>query len=544
MTTRAMTIFKTALAGMAASAWSKIVNRSVAFTAILLLGSTGTQAQQCAEPSGAGGCFTTIQTAVTAAAAGQTVTVNQGFYNEAVTVPAGKDGLLISGVGIKTTLLDSGSPGPGGAALTILSNNVAVTGITMQTGSPAVAIGDGGVTAVDGVVLSKVRVRSATGDCVRIDQASNVTVEGSTIESCDDNAVHGSNAPGLLLMKNTIRLTDNAAVECNPCSNGIVSGNKVSDVEDGPCFRFYNSTNVTISGNSCSAAQEGIYLGGACDGAVVTKNKITSVVDGIRVNGNTAVVTKNKLSSAGGDGVTVYGNTAVVTKNTLSSIGNRGIYVSGSDPVIDSNKVASVESEPIGVYCSASCNGSVSGNKTTGASDDDEGIAIYLAAAGTFLVADNKVVSGSDGGIEITADFPGATLRANKVLRSGFEGDPGIEVLGSGGVTIEDNFVSGGANDGFKISGSGHVLTNNTATENGQDGFDIQGTGIVMTGNVASDNVWEGIDASAASTVTLTGNTSTGNRPGYEFCDDSAGGVTDGGGNSFVVAGAPACQLD
>ena len=76
----------------------------------------------CVAPGGAGGCFATIQAAITAATANDTITVAAGTDNERITI--GKN-LTITGVGA-TSILD-GAGGGGGTTL-IVSPGITASG--------------------------------------------------------------------------------------------------------------------------------------------------------------------------------------------------------------------------------------------------------------------------------------------------------------------------------------------------------------------------------------------------------------------------------
>lgn len=94
-------------------------------------------ATRCVNPGGSGGCFTSIQAAVNASSAGDTVTVAAGTYDEAVTITTS---LTLIGAGPGATILDHNSQPTGCACITVNSGTVAIIGFTSMHGSSGAAI--------------------------------------------------------------------------------------------------------------------------------------------------------------------------------------------------------------------------------------------------------------------------------------------------------------------------------------------------------------------------------------------------------------------
>ncbi|MFN2427947.1 MAG: hypothetical protein ABR587_16040, partial [Candidatus Binatia bacterium] len=157
-----MSYGKSVIAGTIAGTWG---------TLCILALSTPALADRCVEPTGAGGCDTTIQGAVDLATAGEKITVNPGYYREVVTVPSTLPGLHLAGK--KGAVLDSGPP-LSGAVLTILASEMVISGLTMQVGFIGIVIGDNGTTMVDDVTVTGVVVRSTSNDCIAVRTATNV----------------------------------------------------------------------------------------------------------------------------------------------------------------------------------------------------------------------------------------------------------------------------------------------------------------------------------------------------------------------------------
>ncbi len=105
----------------------------------------------CVNPSGINGCFVTIQSAVNAAASGDTIMVGAGNYDEAVTI---NQSLTLIGAGIGVTTLDHRSQVDGCACITVNSGTVAISGFTAIRGTTGAAIRNYGQTTVTDSLLT------------------------------------------------------------------------------------------------------------------------------------------------------------------------------------------------------------------------------------------------------------------------------------------------------------------------------------------------------------------------------------------------------
>src|SRR5687768_9309799 len=116
--------------------------KSLTLLALCLFGVTGTaSAQTTRDVCPGGSCtYTTIQAAVDASGPGDAVVVGAGVYDEAVTIPAGKDGLEVRGVQAGADAAWAGRAGtetqvvrPGGIAFTVASNRVKLDGLSITS---------------------------------------------------------------------------------------------------------------------------------------------------------------------------------------------------------------------------------------------------------------------------------------------------------------------------------------------------------------------------------------------------------------------------
>ena len=451
-----------------------------AMVSCVLGGAVSAHAQVCVDPAG-GGCQTTIQAGVNLATAGQTITIAPATYTETVTIPAGKDGLVIE---TKGGVIDNPSAMNG---VVILSNNVTITGLAIRNGMVGVVVGELGVTDVSGITLKKMKFEAQFADAVSIPGSDSVTIDNCRFNACGGNCV---------------RSGDDAEPDLS--NNIVVTKNRFRFCGDG-CIDVYGD-NSSIVGNSCASSENG-----AC----------------VRVSGNGALVEKNKGANI-----------------------DQFVSVSGENMRVIGNKVRGYGGSAFYVYCFANCaaGATVDSNSARYTADDNAGFLIGADGAG-LVVSNNTSVRSADDGFYVFGT--GVILDNNLSYASGGDSyENGFQIQGTGHV-VTNNVSMANANDGFAVYGSTNVsLTGNLAVGNFGDGVAVEGlnTGIVLTNNIAEDNVGEGFEmleeyGPDPVDATFTGNTSIGNRT--PFCVSVvAGGPIDGGGNSFTIAGAPACEVN
>jgi hypothetical protein len=415
----------------------------------------------CVDPDKAT-CEATVQAGVNAANAGDTVSIGAGVFLESVSIPVGKNGLILRG---KRSVLDSSPLGLPG--IEVLSSNVQITGVVVRN---ADGVGIDVQAGADGAKISKVTVQNADSNCIEID-ANGVTVENSTIVACGSLVISGA-ANDVVIRNNRMKLADSGGIIITS-NNAVIERNEISNIEDGNC---------------------------------------------INVTGNDAEVVSNRIVGCDSEGVRVDGEAPFIVKNQVSA---------GSGFEID---------------CTADCgNGLVSGNRVSNTSEDDGGFDIDAAAPG-LVVTKNRVEKPMDEGFYL--DGAGSmTVTNNQVRDAGGDNyEPCYEIQGTGGHTLERNTCDGTPDDGFYVvSGTGHTLEGNRVVNAFEDGIDVEaGTSITIERNQVSAGA-SGIEVGAGVTGSVTNNKVSGGR--VDFCDESAGGVTNTG-NNFATTAGPACATD
>ncbi|MEM9173668.1 MAG: right-handed parallel beta-helix repeat-containing protein [Myxococcota bacterium] len=448
----------------------------------LLAASVAPAATICVSAQG-GSCQTTIQAAVDAAQAGDVIRLKPGLYFENVTIPSGKDGLEISGP--RTAILDAGDDRDGatpenmGPALSVASNGVAIRSITIRNGEGA------GVLLADGVTGTRV-------DRVRFSHNGDYGVLSAGVGNDDTTVLRNA----FIGLDNT-GATDLLGDRITFASNVVLGGDRP----------------VTIEGDDLVFERNRVELNGN-DGDCID-------LRGDRVE----VVSNHILGCGGGWGLDLVGNDALVTRNRVEYVQD-GIGVFGTQPTVTDNRLLSIEDGPgIEVNCNTGCGTArVAGNRLVMGMDDAEGLVLRAGAPG-LLVERNLVDRFTDHAIELLTT--GATARNNRVVdSSATEFDSCIRVQSGVGNTLERNRLDG-CSDGIEVNSADNVVRDNTAVWGSKDGIDLTGNadGTTVTGNRAYFNSGVGFELTEGVTgVVMERNRARGNHT--DLCDDSSGTTT------------------
>ncbi len=411
---------------------------------------------RCVNPSGTGGCSSTIQAAVTASAAGDIILVRPGVYNENVVVPAGKDRLQIGGAGIGITILDPDVP-LAGVGITINSSSVTVRSLTVRNGQSAGILVNGNSAVLQGLDLVAQR-------------GAGMSFAASTT--------------GHRILSNSIRGVVGTGIDL-PSANdrSVVRGNRVTQV-GGAAIRLAGA-DLQVLSNRVTGAVEGIVFVALSDRARVAGNIIEQVSE---------------------DGLVVAGDNMTVSANSLTNAGPLRIY---GAPTFSAGTVtanSSTGSNSYGFYMSVPAAGLVfQGNRATGAQTG-------LYTAGTGIVVSRNVIADSGLGPSSPCFYimgSEQTVTANTATRCG---DSGFIVQGSHNV-LDANVATGAGVSGYLVNGGAGantdvVLTRNRASQAAGQGFAVVNGAVrtVLTGNTALGHRTDFCDE-GSDTDTTGGNT-------------------------------------
>jgi parallel beta-helix repeat protein len=391
------------------------------------------------DPAGGHNVFTTIQAAVNAAHAGDTIDVDPATYKEQVT---------FSGSG-KNNITLVNTPNTSGTPVIKVPQHL--------TGSKAIV----DVNGSTGVTIQGVEITGPSNDGARSISAG-VMIEGG----------------GSATVKNDI-ITNIQDKDFDGTQNGV--GIQVG--------RFTSGTpttgTATITGDSISGYQKGgVVVTNTGSSASITNNVITG-------SGATSVVAQNGIEISAGATGTVSGNS--VTENIYSSpvtpaqFAASGILIdqAGNNVSVTNN---SVSNNDAGIWVLDTQNATITGNAVSGSTYF--GIALDIISTGDSndLVKNNVSSNNTGDGI----DLFGAANNTIQGNTTNSNGGNGIMLdQSSAHNTVTTNVSKSNKGDGILMTAatSNNSITSNTFTSNiGTDAVD-QSTG---SGTGGTANSWSG----------------------------------------------------
>jgi parallel beta-helix repeat protein len=310
-----------------------------------------------------GGCnYTSIQAAIDAATAGDTIEVRDGIYTENVVVTVANLTLRSEHGSASTTVLAAVNTSD---VFLVTANSVTITGFTVRNANDS-------ANAACGIQLGSVH---------------NCTVSGNNASG---------NHYGIWLHSSS--------------TNNTLSGNTASNNLNG-IYLEYSNNNNTLTGNIANAnTNYGIYLRSSCNNNTLSDNIATNNTNGIflssscnnnMLSGNTANANTNYgiyLRSSCNNN-TLSGNTANANtnygiylrsscnNNTLSgniaSNNTRGIYLRESNSATLTGNIANSNNN-YGIYLSSSSNNTLTGNTAS-----NNGFGIWLYNSSTNRIYNN-----------------------------------------------------------------------------------------------------------------------------------------------------------
>lgn len=332
---------------------------------------------------GSGGSYTSIQSAINAAVAGDTIVVNSGTYSESITL---NKNVILQGSG-SPVISPSGRNG-----ITVTASGATVQGFTIKGAKHGVL-----VSSASSVVVKGNTITGGSGDGIRLTSANYATVSGNTLNS-NYFGIQMFDTKGATISGNSLSTNHEIDIYMERVSDGTVKGNSVganagasNQGGDGIGMRY--GTNMLIDGNTVGKHYYGIKVYYS-NKTTVSNNNVKDSGCNIRFDFNSVnCVARGNTVSNGVEGILINSSASAITVegNTLHN-NRQAVYILNCNNHIIKDNTA--YSNTYGVRAQGT-----SGNKITGNNFVDNTYGVYLSGSNNQVyLNDLKSVSSSGSG--------------------------------------------------------------------------------------------------------------------------------------------------
>jgi parallel beta-helix repeat protein len=439
------------------------------------------------------GAFTTIQAAIDAAGANDTVKVFQGTYAEALTI--NKTGLSLVAAGPGVTIQSPASVKPfsaalGAAVIDVYAKNVTVAGFTVDGSTNTDGNLDAGIRVIQGGSAT-IEDNTITG----LTTAANVQFGIGVQIGTSRDGVAGAGTATVVDNVITTYLSAGVLVDGSSASAGVkdntITGRGLGN-------NGLNQYGVQVSRGASASVEGNVISGNDVDGAVpggsdpsptsagifffqvsraaASSNDVSGNDDGILVQQSTGAnheaieVEGNRVSNNNGfAGIQVRDSRALeVEGNTVANNGTfNGIALSGSSDVeVSGNRVFGNAGD--GIYVFQSSGNEIDGNR----SYRNGGSGIFLEQSSTNDVENNRSWANQQDGIRLLGGA-GNAVTGNRLRRNAQDG---ISLESSDHNVLKSNEIwFSGANGVHLLGASSNVISNADVRFSGANGVLIEG---------------------------------------------------------------------
>jgi len=442
----------------------------------------------------------TIQEAVDAAVAGDTIIVRDGTYPENVDVDTSVT--IQSENGPASTRVQAATPHD--HVLDVQADNVTISGFTAEnaTGSGKAGISLDGRQGCE--IKNNVVRNNSTGIYLR--DSSGNTVTGNTAESITCHGIHLTTSSDNDIRDNTAGSND-SGIYLYGSSGNNVTANRARDNALYGIRLMASSNDNTVTGNAAERNQYGIYLSSSEDNEVASNNATDNNSEGIRLHSSNGNTLASNNASANSRGIWLESSTGnTITDNDASSNGQDGLGLA-----------------------SASNDNTVRDNDTC---SNTNSCGIWVRSSHGNTVEDNTANANGFAGIELYDGCTGTTIGGNDAIGNG---EDGILLWLSNNNAVADNDANSNTKRGIHLrSSNGNNVTGSNAFSNGSYGIHLESSssGNTVRSNNVSSNTNHGIYLSP----------STGNLI-YNNYFGNAANAWDTGDNTWNVAKTPGTNI-
>jgi len=202
--------------------------------------------------------YPTIQAAINAATAGDTILVAPGTYYENLVIAKS---LTLKGAGNEITIIDGGGKGTG---VNITADSVNMSGFTIRNSGDGVHL-----YQCNGVTVSNNKITSNKNQGVYVESSDGNTIRGNTITSNKLEGLLTQYSSGNTISDNLVTSNTEDGVYLLYSSNNTVSGNIITSHASRPAISLEDSDGNTISNNTLFSNEWGIDLYEASGNTIV-----------------------------------------------------------------------------------------------------------------------------------------------------------------------------------------------------------------------------------------------------------------------------------
>ncbi len=417
------------------------------------------------------GTLASIAAAVDGAAPGDIIIVEEGVYEENVTIMI-TNPLRLSA---QNATLHSTALSP---ALIVRSADVVVEGLTVRSnaktnrsavlvedvdgsGSDTVTLSNLTVTALNGtgvtvtnsssVLISNCRAAATGRSGVNITDSDTVTVEDCLFERCQRHGVELTRARSCIVRGSTVEASNwSAIVVDDGCEDITLRDNLLEDTNSTGIFG-YNATAVTIENNTIGRSiANGIYFL-VCSYVHIAANRFVRTDP--EVNGYPAVYLR-------------YCDNSSIATNTFDDCGSSSIFLlSGTAISVAENNFERLNRNAVAVYQSSTT--TILSNQISGNTSDGEHYpALSISSLTGGRIENNSLYNIRGSGIDLSASA--VTVANNSIDRCAGSGV--IVERGADANRLVDNTITNCSMDGIAINSSDNTIARNAIVANHRNG--------------------------------------------------------------------------
>lgn len=419
--------------------------------------------------------YPTVQAAIDATQAGDTVYLKAGTYHEALAL---KSGIKLLGEQRDSVILQfDGSK----SVITVRDcNDVSISSVTVRPMTMSHGLGQPAGVVVDNstVILAQCRIAEAAGNGLDIGRQANAAVNSCLIEGNGARGIEVRNSRATIHACEVARNQVLGIVLIGPLTTAQVRACRISESRFAG-LGVWLGAGGTIEENDLQNNDVGIDVRDVHTDVTVSKNHCRSNQrTGIQIYaGARARAEENLCEENRGQGIVVCGkNTrAIVERNRCLRNGERGILVhTFGTGVLTGNEC--VENKKDGIYLNVTeAEIAVEGNSCR--DNQQVGIAVYATAGGR--IAHNLCQSNGRFGIYVRKTTSPVTACANRCM---WNQEDGIAFAAGTQSTVQENLCHQNRGAGISFCSGAHSLAQrNTCVDNRFPGISVEDPNTVVT---------------------------------------------------------------